>query len=401
VSLSLRGLESYPTGLICQVPYRTLILNDSAAQRGRFVFIHVFDWLLLMRAYCPLANGIRTDHPVPDLPFVDDSHIPLDELMAVQTMGRDIDGVWDAERNPRGWVTYTTDPIRRDLAWCVRYHPEHGRSVLLHHEKDAESARSEGWGSALLFRHDGYWWDGSNWYRPASNTDPISGAHVRQAVEGAVTITVADLLGDAADPTSGRLQKIVDFSPVSSTAAHWLDDLAMWAVLRTNCQDALPPSRCVVRLSAPELSDEQGEADHGKDPFSTRRGVSPVESARPDLSNPGRRERNNCSAQTRIDATALEPDLAGLATAVEPISRAALIDALSSTDCRGVLDRFTECDPHGGDEHGDGTGQTTGIMKDLAEVLEWLVRHHPGQTIHLMSDMPYVAQSQAWGAPDR
>src|SRR5262249_49929890 len=27
----------------------------------------------------PLANGTRTDHPVPDLPFVDDSHLPLDE----------------------------------------------------------------------------------------------------------------------------------------------------------------------------------------------------------------------------------------------------------------------------------------------------------------------------------
>ncbi|MEU3343070.1 hypothetical protein [Streptomyces sp. NPDC006668] len=303
--------------------------------------------------------------------------------MAVQTMGQGIDGILDAERNTRGWVTYTTDPIRRDLAWCVRYHPEHGRSVLLHHKKDAELARSEGWGSALLFRHDGYWWDGSNWYRPASNADPIAGAHVRQAVAGAVTITVADLLGDTADPTSGRLQKIVDFSPATSTAAHWLDDLAMWAVLRTNCQDALPPSRCVVRLSAPELSDEQGEAGHGKDPFSPRRVVSPVDCAQ-------------C-----VDTTVLELDLAGHATAVEPISRAALVDTLSNTVCRGVLDRFTGCDLHRGEDQGDGTGQTTGLMQDLAEVLEWLVRHHPGETIRLMSEIPYAAQRQAWGAPDR
>ncbi|MET9914494.1 hypothetical protein ABZZ74_48715 [Streptomyces sp. NPDC006476] len=300
--------------------------------------------------------------------------------MDVQTMGLDIDGVWDAERNTQGWVTYTTDPIRRDLAWCVRYHPEHGRSVLLHHEKDAESARSEGWGSALLFRHDGYWWDGSNWYRPASNTDPISGAHVRQTVEGAVTITVADLLGDTTDPTSGRLQKIVDFSPGTSTAAHWLDDLAMWAVLRTNCQDALPPSRCVVRLSAPELSDEQGEAEPGRNPFSSGRGVTSVESAQPSLSS------------------RLGQDLAGLAAVVEPISRAELIDALSTTGCQGVLDQFAGCDLHGCDKRDDGAGQTTGLMQDLAEVLEWLVRHHPSETIQLMSEIPYAAQSQAPGS---
>lgn len=34
---------------------------------------------MLVYAMRPLANGLRTDHPVPGLPFVDDSHLPLDD----------------------------------------------------------------------------------------------------------------------------------------------------------------------------------------------------------------------------------------------------------------------------------------------------------------------------------
>ncbi len=35
-----------------------------------------------------LANGIGTNHPVPDLPFVDDSHIPIDDPSEFEAVGR-------------------------------------------------------------------------------------------------------------------------------------------------------------------------------------------------------------------------------------------------------------------------------------------------------------------------
>lgn len=77
--------------------------------------------------YQPLANGISTDHPVPDLPFVDDTHIPLDEgPEAIEAVGRGAgNGMWGRYDNlPDGaWHAFTTDPIRHDYGWSVRYHP--------------------------------------------------------------------------------------------------------------------------------------------------------------------------------------------------------------------------------------------------------------------------------------
>ncbi len=35
-----------------------------------------------------IANGLHTDHPVPDLPFVDDSHIPVEDPEAIEATGR-------------------------------------------------------------------------------------------------------------------------------------------------------------------------------------------------------------------------------------------------------------------------------------------------------------------------
>src|SRR6185437_14328803 len=96
--------------------------------------------------YRAVANGLRTDHPIPDLPFVDDSHIPVDDPAGIEAVGRrpgtDMWGREDRVGPGEGWVAFTTDPIRHDLAWFVRCHPDHGRSVVLYHDRDIASVHS-------------------------------------------------------------------------------------------------------------------------------------------------------------------------------------------------------------------------------------------------------------------
>ncbi|MCD9146193.1 hypothetical protein LUZ16_30070, partial [Streptomyces albireticuli] len=63
----------------------------------------------------PLANGLRTDHPVPDPPFVDDSHIPVEDRRAIEAVGRNVgDGMWGREDRDHGgrWRALPTDLIR-------------------------------------------------------------------------------------------------------------------------------------------------------------------------------------------------------------------------------------------------------------------------------------------------
>ncbi|GGM18975.1 hypothetical protein GCM10010129_74090 [Streptomyces fumigatiscleroticus] len=38
-----------------------------------------------------------------------------------------------------GWLAFTTDPIAHHLGWAVRYHPDHGRTVLLLRDEDTAS----------------------------------------------------------------------------------------------------------------------------------------------------------------------------------------------------------------------------------------------------------------------
>ena len=35
-----------------------------------------------------VANGLRTDHPIPGLPFADDAHIPVEDSAAIEAIGR-------------------------------------------------------------------------------------------------------------------------------------------------------------------------------------------------------------------------------------------------------------------------------------------------------------------------
>ncbi|MEU4118909.1 hypothetical protein AB0F71_31005 [Kitasatospora sp. NPDC028055] len=217
-----------------------------------------------MHGLRPVANGIRTDHPVPDLPFVDDAHIPLEDPRAIEKIGRDVgDGMWgrwDRDRGTRGaWVAFTTDPLNHDLAWVVRHHPEHGTSVLLYKDVDASAAYMDWWNGPLLFRSGGYWWDGTAWYRPSQVWDAASEEYDRRPVRAAVTVSAADLLEDSARQAKGRVLKVANFDPEQPAAAAsaWPDDLARWAALRKKRGAGLPLDRCVVKLSAPELAGDQ------------------------------------------------------------------------------------------------------------------------------------------------
>lgn len=207
-----------------------------------------------------VANGLRTDHPIPDLPFVDDSHIPVDDKEAVEAIGRTkgrAHGMWGREdviRDDGSWLAYTTDPVRPDLAWIVRWHPDHGRSVVLYRDAEAPAVYMTYWGRPLLFRSGGYWWDGATWFRPSQVFDSASEEYVPRPVPSASTTTAADLLGARVDPAAGAVLSIIDVDADAGFTGRWTDHLARWAEQREESADL---SRCVVGVSAHELGADQ------------------------------------------------------------------------------------------------------------------------------------------------
>ena len=216
--------------------------------------------MLSLYTHRAVANGLRTDPPIPDLPFVDDSHIPLDDPAATEAVGRNVaDDMWgreDSLPSYGGWEAFTTDPIRHDLGWLVRWHPEHGRSVILYRDEDVSSVYMAFEGPGLLFRAGGYWWDGATWYRPAQVWDAAGEEYYQRPVPAAVTVTAADLLeaGDS-DPSRGRVLAVSDVEPDTPPVARWLDDLALWA--HHHAASQRPLARGVVKLTAPELTGDQ------------------------------------------------------------------------------------------------------------------------------------------------
>ncbi len=207
--------------------------------------------------YEPVGNGLRTDHPVPGLPFVDDAHIPVEDRRAVEAVGRNRgENMWGRTDKcaDRGWVAYTSDPKRLDLAWCVRWHPEHGRSVVLYRNADSSGAYMAFMKTAQLFRAGGYWWDGATWYRPGQIFDWASEVHVQRQVPAASTVTAADMitggLGDRA-----RVLGVEDVDLDAALQGPWTAHLAAWVATRSDTSRAL--SRCVVQMTAPELAADQ------------------------------------------------------------------------------------------------------------------------------------------------
>ncbi|GGN61953.1 hypothetical protein GCM10012285_61550 [Streptomyces kronopolitis] len=217
----------------------------------------------MSRFHLPLANGIRTDHPVPGLPFVDDSHIPLDDgPEAIEAVGRGVaEGMWGrfdkVRRGNGGWLAFTTDPLRTDLGWSVRFHPEHGRTVLLMPDKYLSPLHSEWWGNPLLFRAGGYWWDGTTWFRPGQVWDPVAERLEHRKAKAALSVSAADLLDGTGDPSHAHLGKVATFDPEAGAPDTWADHLALWAEHHAQQDNALPLGKCVVSVASPELSGDQ------------------------------------------------------------------------------------------------------------------------------------------------
>lgn len=231
----------------------------------------------------PVANGLRTDHPIPDLPFVDDEHIPLDDPVAIEAIGRhradDMHGREDRCKDG-GWLVMTTDPQRHDLAWVVRWHPTYGRSVTVYRDSDAwnlHGAMMYDATTALLFRVGGYWWDGVTWYRPGQVWDGAAEHFYQRPVPAVVTVTAADLLsgGDADRATVLSITDLgVDAILGATPTGTWRNDLALWAAHRPGGSAGGPQGivgadgtvdgerlrgleEAVVTLAAPELTGDQ------------------------------------------------------------------------------------------------------------------------------------------------
>ncbi|MFJ8719505.1 helix-turn-helix transcriptional regulator [Streptomyces violaceus] len=209
----------------------------------------------------PLANGLRTDHPVPGLPFVDDSHLPLDDGPdAIEAVGRNKgEGMWgrcDPSREG-GWLAFTTDPIAPHLGWAVRYHPDHGRTVLLLRDKDTASLHTYWTGAPLLFRAGGYWWDGQAWYRPGQIWDPVTEDYARHTARATATVHADDMLDGRAHPDRAHVHKVATFDPATAAPDDWLDDLTRWAQHHQKQDDPLPLEKCVVDLASPELAGDR------------------------------------------------------------------------------------------------------------------------------------------------
>jgi len=215
--------------------------------------------LALSYKYVAVGNGVRTDHPIPDLPFVDDCSLPLDDPDAIEAIGRKSGGqTWGRTDRCKdgGWVAFATDPVREDLGWVVRWHPEHGRSVVLYRDDEVAGAYMSYEDEALLFRA-GYWWDGATWYRPSQLFDQAREIYVNRPVPAALTISAADLL-DNAVADRGQTLSVDDVDlehPAYAEAGRrWRDDLAAWAAGHGGGRHL---AGCVVHLTAPELAADQ------------------------------------------------------------------------------------------------------------------------------------------------
>ncbi|MFE9404773.1 hypothetical protein ACFYNY_23895 [Streptomyces sp. NPDC006530] len=244
----------------------------------------------------PVANGLRTDHPVPGLPFINDERLILDNPDAIERTGRNQgEGLWGrTDQLPGGgWVAFTTETKNRAYAWAVHQHPEHGRTVLLLRNRDLSRLHHE-WlygHSGFLYRHGGYWWDGTRWYRPQQIVDRAYEGYEARPVAGATTITAMDFLARPATSHTAQVQKIADFTAAEGPLPHWREHLALWASRRE--PGSRPLGQCVVDLQAPELDPAR---------FVDRAGLAQIAELEPeDLPHPKYGRKDLPPPQTETD----------------------------------------------------------------------------------------------------
>lgn len=212
-----------------------------------------------MRFEPPVANGLRTDHPVPGLPFVDDSHLPIRNPLGIEAHGRHTYnegwGREDRDHNDhRRWSAFTTDQFNLDYAWLVRNDPGYGRTVLLYagrHVTDLHETSPRP-GNPLAYRAGGYWWDGQTWYRPHVTHDLSTHVLLPDPAPGALSVTAREYLSQhPSDARTGTAIDITIFSPQAVHLDQWPRDLAYWASCRPD--DGLALDQCIVEVTAPEL----------------------------------------------------------------------------------------------------------------------------------------------------
>lgn len=218
-----------------------------------------------------IANGLHTDHPIPGLPFVDDSLIDPNDKAQIEAIGRrnrqGNRNTWGREdsNGPSQepiWRAFTTIPDHPEYAWAVRRHKIHGVSIILIADDDAAifHNRHE---NALTFRHGGYWTpDGNTWYRPFSQIDPLGLEPRNIAVPDGTTVYADDILDDLGNSTLGRnsLYTVEEIATAEEggrdvaidSFVDWVrTHLATWRDHRK--PNDRNPSACIVDLRAPEL----------------------------------------------------------------------------------------------------------------------------------------------------
>lgn len=216
----------------------------------------------------PVANGMRTDHPIPGLPFVDDSILNLDAPQEIENLGRlSKEGTWgrtDPYGSEGAWRAASTDQTQPGFAWFVVHVPQRGTSIVL--TRDDDVAQLYGYRNfdhedhlPLVIRAGGYWSDGTTWRRPTATIDPVTGEREWDIPIGSRSLTAADYLGTPVPPdgveASPWALSITEFAATAGPRVphhEWVKLLAGWAQRRG--QDELPLNQCICDITAPELS---------------------------------------------------------------------------------------------------------------------------------------------------
>lgn len=220
-----------------------------------------------MKVPAPIANGIRTDHPIPGLPFVDDSLLPITDPRGIEKIGRGTHkNTWgreDTYNSPaNAWRAFTTDPTHTDYGWLVIHHPDNGTTILLYPDKTVIDAytyqdyTNEGV-IPLAVRAGGYWSDGNTWHRPTRTTDPITSDTTWDTPTAPRTITADEALAiTGATTPPGSVYTLAEFAkkkPGTEPYPTWVEQsLSTWAKHRDTATQ-MPLERCIIDLESPEL----------------------------------------------------------------------------------------------------------------------------------------------------
>ncbi|MFD6362806.1 hypothetical protein [Streptomyces roseolus] len=394
----------------------------------------------------PVANGLRTDYPVPGLPFINDERLPLDNPEAIERTGRDQgEGLWGRTDSLRGggWVAFTTEPKNPAYAWAVHYHPDHGRTVVLVTDRSWNRLHHD-WvygHNGFLYRHGGYWWDGTTWHRPSVVFDGAYERYDARPVKDALTVTAADLLIHPADPGKGHITTIAAFTAPKAPLPNWFDHLALWAEHRRRMPGARPLEACVVDLKAPELEpdrlvdraglakiagipeDDLPDPRHGRDklPEPQDHGASGPLWSQPVAQDWAEEHRRDHGPGDLLSTTSAfgTPQPRGLVDDHNRLTKVIHVDGEQTEEAAKALAWWPAVVLTGGsnslfpisalrmtlveavlshlarDAEGDrSTMWLSPLHDDVAKILDWYIQHKPNSTAGLLSEICLKAQER-------